>query len=66
MAQPQQALVPGRNDKSFQRSNTSADHAALVQSRETGDVLPLEIEASKGQVKALPFAKSWVHLMAGA
>lgn len=34
-----------------------ADRAAMVQSRETGDVLP-------GKA-ASPFAKSWVHFVAG-
>lgn len=64
MAQSQ-AAVMGRVDetKPFQHAHAAAEHAALVQSRETGDILP---DASpKGQVKALPFAKSWVHMMAG-
>lgn len=64
MSHPQQRLVPGQDDRPFQHTTTPADHAALVQSRETGDVIPMEIP--KGEVKALPFAKSWVHLMAGA
>lgn len=38
--------------------------AALVQSRETGPVLPRDTPL-EGQVQALPFAKSWVHFMAG-
>ena len=37
----------------------------LVQSRETGDVIP-ESSIRPKKVQALPFAKSWVHLMAGA
>lgn len=36
--------------------------AALTQSRETGDILP---DGVPDQVKAIPFAQSWVHLMAG-
>lgn len=56
--------LPGRDDgRPFQHSHASAEHAALVQSRETGDVLP--DDSPRGQVKALPFAKSWVHFMAG-
>lgn len=42
-----------------------AEHSTLVQSRETGDVIPEQSPTPRGQVKALPFAKSWVHFMAG-
>lgn len=42
-----------------------AEHSALTQSRETGDVIPEQTSPAKGRVKALPFAKSWIHLMAG-
>ncbi|KAK5998997.1 putative mitochondrial carrier [Cladobotryum mycophilum] len=57
MTQPQPVFLPGRDDRRpFQHSHAAAEHAALIQSRETGD---------GGQVKALPFAKSWVHFMAG-
>jgi solute carrier family 25 protein 33/36 len=47
-----------------QRQDAAA-HATLVQSRETGDVIPEQSASPRGQVKALSFAKSWVHLMAG-
>jgi hypothetical protein len=63
MAQGLAPLVPGRDDKPFQHSQPTAGHAAMIQSRETGDVLPED--SVKGNVKALPFAKSWVHLFAG-
>ena len=57
-------FVQGHDDRRpFQHSHVPAEHAALIQSRETGDVLPEDVP--KGQVKALPFAKSWVHFMAG-
>ncbi|OAA60081.1 mitochondrial carrier protein RIM2 [Cordyceps fumosorosea ARSEF 2679] len=66
MAHPQQVFAPGRDDRRpFQHSHTPSEHAALVQSRETGDVLPDDTLVPRGQVKALPFAKSWVHFMAG-
>ncbi|KAJ6789433.1 hypothetical protein PWT90_00234 [Aphanocladium album] len=66
MAQPQQVFAPGRDDRRpFQHSHSPAEHAALIQSRETGDILPDDTLTPKGQVKALPFAKSWVHFMAG-
>ncbi|KAM0452173.1 hypothetical protein ACHAPV_009589 [Trichoderma viride] len=69
MAQQQgPAVAPpylaGRDDRRpFQHSHVPAEHSALIQSRETGDVLP--DDSPRGQVKALPFAKSWVHFMAG-
>lgn len=69
MAQQQgPAVAPpylsGQDDRRpFQHSHVPAEHAALIQSRETGDVLP--DDSPRGQVKALPFAKSWVHFMAG-
>jgi solute carrier family 25 protein 33/36 len=44
--------------------NEAAMPAATVQLRETGEVRSHDVP--KGQVKALPFAKSWVHMMAGA
>ncbi|KAF7546646.1 hypothetical protein G7Z17_g8285 [Cylindrodendrum hubeiense] len=59
------ALVAGRDDRPFHHSKTPRDHAALIQSRETGDVLP-DDTIVQGNVKALPFAKSWVHMVAGA
>lgn len=44
----------------------SQEHTVLVTSRETGDVIPEDPAKLKSQkVEALPFAKSWVHLMAG-
>ncbi|KAL7926720.1 mitochondrial carrier domain-containing protein [Trichoderma austrokoningii] len=69
MAQQQgPAVAPpyltGRDDRRpFQHSHVPAEHSALIQSRETGDVLP--DDSPRGQAKALPFAKSWVHFMAG-
>ncbi|KAM3460357.1 putative carrier [Beauveria bassiana D1-5] len=67
MAHPQQVFAPGRDDRrqTLGHAHTSAEHAALVQSRETGDVFPEDTLTPRGQVKALPFAKSWVHFMAG-
>ncbi|KAG5992468.1 hypothetical protein E4U54_003628 [Claviceps lovelessii] len=67
MAQPQPAaFVAGSDDgKASQHSHAAAEHAALLQSRETGVVLPDDELRSKGKVQALPFAKSWVHMMAG-
>ncbi|UNI22434.1 Pyrimidine nucleotide transporter, mitochondrial [Purpureocillium takamizusanense] len=68
MAQPQPSaasIMASRDDtRPFQHPHTPAEHAVLIQSRETGDVLPED--SPRGQVKALPFAKSWVHLFAGA
>lgn len=65
MAQRQPAAFMAGNDdrKPFQHSHATTEHAVLIQSRETGDVLP--DDCPKGQVKVLPFAKSWVHMMAG-
>lgn len=64
MSQQKQAFAPGRDGHGpFQQPATPAEQAVLVQSRETGDVLP--DDTPRGQVKALPFAKSWVHFMAG-
>ncbi|KAG5942499.1 hypothetical protein E4U53_007239 [Claviceps sorghi] len=67
MAQPQPAaFVAGSDHRSRSRqSHEAAEHAALIQSRETGVVLPDDELRSRGKVKALPFAKSWVHMMAG-
>lgn len=49
-----------------QQPSVPAEHSALMQSRETGDVIPAgAAPLGDGKVKALPFAKSWVHLMAG-
>ncbi|POR35050.1 Mitochondrial carrier protein RIM2 [Tolypocladium paradoxum] len=63
-AAPAVTFMEGRDDgRPFQHSHVPAEHAALMQSRETGDVIPED--APRGQVKALPFAKSWVHFMAG-
>ncbi|KAM4061212.1 mitochondrial carrier protein [Hirsutella rhossiliensis] len=64
MAQPQR-FIDGRDDaRPFQHPHATVEHAALVQSRETGDVIP-DDSPPEGHVKALPFAKSWVHFMAG-
>jgi hypothetical protein len=39
----------------------------LIQSRETGEAIPEMRQTSSAQpVKALPFAKSWHHMAAGA
>lgn len=39
----------------------------LIQSRETGEVIPEARPIGSSQpVKALPFAKSWHHMVAGA
>lgn len=58
-------LVAARDERAFHHTKTPRDHAALIQSRETGDVLP-DDTIVQGNVKALPFAKSWVHMVAGA
>lgn len=60
-----QRPLPGRDERPFQQTHSAVEHSALVRSRETGDVLPDESPSRKGQAKALPFAKSWVHMMAG-
>lgn len=52
------------DDKPFHHTQVPLDHSALIQSRETGDVLPDDTPV-QGNVKALPFAKSWVHMLAG-
>ncbi|KAI9163617.1 mitochondrial carrier [Paramyrothecium foliicola] len=65
MAQQQPRLVGGRDDRPFQHAHAPAEHAALIQSRETGVLTPDETVATGKQTKALPFAKSWVHMMAG-
>lgn len=57
-------FVAGRDDRPFRHSHSPIDHSALVQSRETGDVIPDDTFV-QGEVKALPFAKSWVHMFAG-
>lgn len=41
-------------------SDRRLDRPPLTQSRETGDVLPNSVPQS-----ASPFAKSWVHFVAG-
>lgn len=42
------------------------ERTVLVTSRETGDVIPEDhVKPQSTKVEALPFAKSWVHLMAG-
>lgn len=67
MSHPQSTTyIAGRDDRPFRHSHSPIDHSALIQSRETGDVLPDDTVVLKGGVKALPFAKSWVHLLAGA
>lgn len=66
MAHPQSTsqFIAPRHDGPFHHSKTPREHSALIQSRETGDVLP-DDSVSQGDVKALPFAKSWVHFLAG-
>lgn len=65
MAQPHsRTFEASRDDRPFHHSQVSIDHSALVQSRETGDVLP-DDTIGQGDVKVLPFAKSWVHMVAG-
>lgn len=61
MAQPQPALGAHHHNHGM----THSDHAVLVQSRETGEVMPEDEDMPRGQIKALPFAKSWNHLLAG-
>lgn len=42
------------------------ERTVLITSRETGDVIPEDrVRPKNKKVEALPFAKSWVHLMAG-
>lgn len=70
MAHPQSqssTFVAGRDDRPFHHSRVPLDHSALIQSRETGDVIPDDTYhvPVQGDVKALPFAKSWVHMVAG-
>lgn len=67
MAQRQSSIGSGRDELPFKHSRVPIEQAALIQSRETGDVLPDDRDRSlsRGKVKALPFAQSWVHLMAG-
>ena len=60
MAQRQTPLDASRRD-----GESVLEQSVLIQSRETGDVIPEGIETPRGNVKALPFAKSWVHFMAG-
>lgn len=67
MSQPQPAafMAAGRDDRQpFPQSHVTAKHAVLIQSRGTGEVVVEDTPV--GEVKALPFAQSWVHLMAGA
>ncbi|RSL89488.1 hypothetical protein CEP52_014898 [Fusarium oligoseptatum] len=52
------------DDKPFHHTHVPLDHSALIQSRETGNVLPDDTPV-QGNVKVLPFAKSWVHMLAG-
>lgn len=61
------AFVAGPDDRKPFRHHphATAEHAALVQSRETGDSFPDDGLQAEGKVKALPFAESWVHMMAG-
>ncbi|VUC21903.1 unnamed protein product, partial [Clonostachys rosea] len=57
------AQTPSAAHGRAQHQTVPAEHSVLIQSRETGDVIPEDVV--RGQVKALPFAKSWVHMMAG-
>lgn len=65
MAQRQTQLAVAQRDGDRVVPSVPAEHSALIQSRETGDVIPEEAQRPRGNVKALPFAKSWVHFMAG-
>lgn len=65
MAQPTPLMGARDGARPFAHTHMPAEHAVLIQSRETGDVVPGD-DAARGQIKALPFAKSWVHLFAGA
>ncbi|KAI5463991.1 mitochondrial carrier domain-containing protein [Mariannaea sp. PMI_226] len=58
------SLAAGRDERPFHHTTVPREHAALIQSRETGDVIPDDTPV-QGNVKALPFAKSWVHMFAG-
>lgn len=56
--------MDGRHDgAALRHSLAPAEKAALLQSRETGDLVADPLPS--GRVKALPFAKSWVHFVAG-
>jgi solute carrier family 25 protein 33/36 len=59
------SFVAGRDERPFHHTHSPKEHAALIQSRETGDVIPDDTPV-QGNIKALPFAKSWVHMFAGA
>ncbi|PHH85710.1 hypothetical protein CDD83_42 [Cordyceps sp. RAO-2017] len=66
MAQPQRVatLLDERDGRQgFKHAHRPGEHVALVQSRETGEVVPED--APRGRVQALPFAQSWVHFVAG-
>lgn len=65
-AQPAANGAAGSDEQNpLNKTHAAAEHAALIQSRETGVVLPDDDLRSGGKVKALPFAKSWVHMLAG-
>ncbi|KAG5960044.1 hypothetical protein E4U58_004789 [Claviceps cyperi] len=65
-AQPAAAFAAGSDERNpLHKTHEVAEHAALIPSRETEVVLPDDDLRSSGKVKALPFAKSWVHMLAG-
>jgi solute carrier family 25 protein 33/36 len=64
---PPEPKLPSRRDNA---SKTGAHDPPLIQSRETGDLVPGTSEADELHLasqkdKANPFAKSWSHLVAG-
>ena len=71
MAQRQTPLgVGGRRDDDDHKllakhAAVPAEHSRLIQSRETGDVIPEDVVPGQGQIEALPFAQSWNHFLAG-
>jgi solute carrier family 25, member 33/36 len=67
-SEPGRAYMPRGQDRSpaRRRDDDIQDQLPLVQSRETGDVIPDDRQrATAIPGKASPFAKSWVHFVAG-
>lgn len=56
--------LAGHGDRPIIQPDNKTVSAVLGESREIGATSPGS-DVARGQVKALPFAKSWVHLMAG-
>lgn len=59
MAGPGDQRRPGRSD------GTHPDTKSFMTSRETGDIIPDTAQNPAMAEKASPFAKSWVHFVAG-